>query len=59
MDMFQIGRNDHGCSLIGVEAHFDGICDVLGTGVRVVYRYDRYIYLPSLSFALSDFRNPQ
>ena len=31
MDGFQFGRDDHRCSLIGVEAHFDGICDVPGS----------------------------
>ena len=31
MDGFQFGRDDHGCSLVGVEAHFDGICEVLGS----------------------------
>lgn len=56
MDRFQVSRDDHGCRLIRVEGHFDRICDVFGTKVRVVWQNDSYIYLQFPSFTLSDLK---
>jgi hypothetical protein len=57
VDRFQIGRNDHGCRLVWVEAHFNGICDMLGPGFRGFVLYtekqaDIYISLGIGSLAL-------
>jgi hypothetical protein len=53
VDRFQISRGYHRCRLVGIEAQFNGICDVLGARFRVIYRNTiRYIYLGVLSSAL-------
>ena len=57
VDRFQISRDYHRCRLVGIEAHFNGICDVLGARFRYISKPNK-IYISGFFHQLSLIENP-